>query len=147
MNLEAKNVDVAFQDLDAVEQVPVVNQFFKCHMIHVAVGHMTEAPYAITYASVVSREYIRIVLLTAALNGLEVFEADIQNAYLTSPCKEYIYSILGEEIGPHMKGRKAIVVRALYGLKSAGALYRNNLVSCLGLLCFTSSTGNPDDWF
>jgi hypothetical protein len=54
----------------------------------VAGGHMTEAPSTTMYASVVSRESIRIALLIAALNDLEVFAADIQNSYLTSPCKE-----------------------------------------------------------
>jgi hypothetical protein len=40
---------------------------------YVAGSHMTEAPSAITYASVVSRESIRIGLLIPALNDLEVF--------------------------------------------------------------------------
>jgi hypothetical protein len=160
INLGAKNVDVAFQELEDGEQVPFGYQFVKCHMIfdvkagslklkaiYVAGGHLTEAPTAITYASVVSRESTRIGLLIAALNDLEVFAADIQNAYLTRPCKEKIYTILSEEFGPHRKGKKAIVVRALYGLKSAGASFRNHLASCLGHLGFTSSRGNPDVWF
>jgi hypothetical protein len=46
---------------------------------------MTEAPSAITYASVVSRESIIIGLIIAAMNDLEVFATDIKNAYLTSP--------------------------------------------------------------
>ena len=36
----------------------------------VAGGHMTKAPATITYASVVSRETVRIALLMAALNDL-----------------------------------------------------------------------------
>jgi hypothetical protein len=101
--LEAKNVDVAFQELDEGEAVPVGYQFVRCHMIfdvkagslkmkarNVAGGHMTEPPSALTYARVVSRESIRIGLLIAALNDLDVFVADIQNAYLTSPCEEKI---------------------------------------------------------
>jgi hypothetical protein len=114
---------------------------------YVAGGHMTEAPSAIRYASVVSRESIRIGLLIAALNDLEVFASDIQNAYLTSPCKEKIYTILPEEFGPHRIGKKAIVVRALYGLKSAGVCFRIHPASCLGHLGVTSSRGDPDVWF
>jgi hypothetical protein len=49
---------------------------------------MTEAPATITYASVVSRESVRIALTLAALNGLEVKTADIENAYLTAPVNE-----------------------------------------------------------
>ena len=160
MSLEAKNVDVAFQELEEGEKVPVGYQFVRCHMIfdvkagslkrkarYVAGGHMTEPPAALTYASVVSRESIRIGLLIAALNDLDVFSADIQNAYLTSPCEEKIWTILGAEFGPHRQGKKALVVRALYGLKSAGAAFRNHLASCLGHLGFSSSRGDPDVWF
>ena len=114
---------------------------------YVAGGHMTKPPSALTYASVVSRESIRIGLLIAALNDLDVFSADIQNAYLTSPCEEKIWTTLGPEFGPHRQGKKALVVRALYGLKSAGAAFRNHLASCLGHLGFASSRGDPDVWF
>jgi hypothetical protein len=52
----------------------------------VAGGHMTEVTSStVTYASVVSRESVRIALTLAALNDLEVKTADIENAYLTAP--------------------------------------------------------------
>ena len=40
-------------------------------------GHTTAAPATITYASVVSRETVRISLLLAALNDVEVKTVDI----------------------------------------------------------------------
>src|SRR5687767_528987 len=107
---------------------------------------MTEPPAAVTYASVVSRESVRIGLLLAALNGLSILTADIQNAYLTSPCKEKIFTILGPEFGPHRSGKKSLVVYALYGLKSVGAAFWSHLVSCLGHLGYSSSRGDPDVW-
>ena len=88
---------------------------------------MTEAPVDNTYASVVSRESIRLGLMLAALNNLKVLTADIQNAYLTSPIKEKIYTILVPEFGPTRQGKKSLVTRALYGLKSSGAALRNHL--------------------
>ena len=48
-------------------------------------------PASLTYASVVSRETIRIALIMTALNGLEVKANDIQNSYLTVPCTEKIW--------------------------------------------------------
>jgi preprotein translocase subunit Sss1 len=157
--LEIKNVDVAFQDLEDGERVPVGYQQIRCHMIfdvkvgslkrkarYVAGGHETEPPAAMTYASVVSRESVRLAFLIAALNDLTILSADIQNAYLTSPCQEKIYTVLGPEFGPHRQGKKALVVRALYGLKSAGAAFRNHLASCLGHLGYESSKGDPDVW-
>jgi hypothetical protein len=54
---------------------------------------MTEPPASITYSSVVSQESVQIALLLAALNGLDVRCADIQNAYLHAPCWEKIWTI------------------------------------------------------
>jgi hypothetical protein len=50
----------------------------------VAGGHATDAPHVMTYASVVSRESVRIALTLAALNDLHVMMGDIENAYLTA---------------------------------------------------------------
>ena len=47
-------------------------------------SHTTETPDSLTYASVVSRDTVRIALTIAALNELKVLACDIQNAYLTA---------------------------------------------------------------
>ena len=78
-----KNVRVAFQILDENEEVPIGYKFIRCHMIFdvkmedfrrkarlVAGGHMADTPAAITYASVVSRESVRLALMLAALIAL-----------------------------------------------------------------------------
>jgi hypothetical protein len=109
---EMKNVRVAFKILDRGQVVPIGYQFICCHGIFdvkmdsfqrkyrmVAGGHMTEAPATLTYASVVSRESVRIALMLAALNDLEVKAADIENAYLTAPVSEKIWTPLGAEFG------------------------------------------------
>jgi hypothetical protein len=88
----------------------------------VAGGHRTEAPATITYASVVSRETVHLALTIAALNDLEVKVGDVLNAYITAPVKEKVWTVLGPEFGPDA-GRSAIIVRALYGLKSAGSAF------------------------
>jgi hypothetical protein len=88
----------------------------------VAGGHLTKAPATITYASVVSRETMCLALTFASLNDLEVKVGDVLNAYITTPVKEKVWTILGSEFG-HDSGKSAIIVRALYGLKSAGAAF------------------------
>jgi hypothetical protein len=51
----------------------------------VASGHVTEVSSAtMAYASVVSRESVRIAFTLAPLNDLEVKMKDIENAYLTA---------------------------------------------------------------
>jgi hypothetical protein len=110
----------------------------------VAGGHMTDTPTTNTYASVVSRELVRIALTLAAfLNNLEVKTADIENAYLTAPVTEQIWTKLGPEFGSDA-GKLTIIVRSLYGLKSAGALFRNHLAGCMQHLGWTSCMADRD---
>jgi hypothetical protein len=71
---------------------------------------------------------------------------DIKNAYLNSPCDKKIWTVLGPEFGPEQEGKRAIIVRSLYGLKSAGALYRYHLATCMEHLGFTSCKADPDVW-
>ena len=156
---EINAVRVAFKIKHGDEQIPPGHQYIRCHMIfdikmedfrrkarYVAQGNMTEAPATLTYASVVSRESVRIALTIAALNDLEVKTADIKNAYLTAPVSEKIWTILGPEFGQD-SGKKAVVVRALYGLKSAGAAFRNHLADCMNFLGYQSCLADPDLWF
>ena len=88
----------------------------------VAGGHMVETPPIMTYASVVSWDTIRIALTIVALNDLQVKASNVQNAFLTAPCEEKIWTKLGPEFGVDA-GKSAILTRALYGLKSAGASF------------------------
>lgn len=95
---------------------------FRCKARLVANGNETDAPPTLTYLSVASRDSVRIALLVASLNELEVLVCDIQNAYLTADCREKIYFIAGPEFGSE-QGSIMIVKKALYGLKSSGAAF------------------------
>jgi hypothetical protein len=98
-----------------------------------------------TYTNVVSRETVRIALTIAALNDLEVKAADILNAYSSAPIKEKVWCALGPEFGPDA-GKSAIIVRALYGLKSTGAAFHAHLANCMRHLGYMSCPANPDLW-
>jgi hypothetical protein len=114
---------------------------------YVAGGHRTDPPKAMTYSSVVSRESVRIALTIASLNNLEIRLTDISNAYLTAPVTEKYYVTAGDEFGPELKGRILKIVKALYGLKSAGAAFRAHLASILrDHMGFTSSYADGDVW-
>jgi hypothetical protein len=58
-------------------------------------GHTTDTSHAMTYASVMSRESVRVALTLDALNDLDVKMADIENAYLTAPMNEKVWTVLG----------------------------------------------------
>jgi hypothetical protein len=111
----------------------------------VAGGHMTDTPSAITYSSVVSRDSVRIALMIAALNDLDILAADIGNAYLNAETREKVYAIAGPEFGSR-EGQVVIIRRALYGLKSSGAAWRAHLAETLHTLEYTSSLADPDVW-
>ena len=109
---EMHNIKAAFHILNEGENVPVRYQFVKCHMVFdikmgmlqwkvhlVAGGHMTDPPASQTFARVVSRESVRIGLLLAALNDLNVLTGDLQNAYLNAPCEEKVWTTCGPEFG------------------------------------------------
>jgi hypothetical protein len=132
---EMKEVRIAFNILPDGCSAPIGYQKIPCHMIFdvkmedfrqkarlVAGGHLTQAPATITYASVVSRETVRLALTFASLNDLEVKVGDVLNAYITAPVKEKVWTILVPKFGLD-SGKSAIIVRALYGLKSAGAAF------------------------
>ncbi len=110
------------------------------------VAHMTGAPTIMTYASVVSREIIRIALTPAALNDLEVKAADILNAYISAPIKEKVWCALGPEFCPD-SGKSAIIVRPLYGLKSTSAALHAHLADCIWHLSYTSCPADQDLWY
>ena len=111
----------------------------------VAGGHTTEAPASITYSSVVSRDSVRLGFLIAALNGIDIMSCDLENAYLNAPCREKIWFEGGTECGED-RGKALIVIRALYGLKSAGSSWRTALAEVLDSLEFVSTRADPDVW-
>ena len=124
---EMSAVGVAFKILDDDDRPPFGYQYMKCHVVFsikmedfsrkahlVAGGHMVEAPKSLTYASMVSKESVRIAMTLAELNDIEVKTSDVQNAYLTAPCSEKVHTTLGTEFGEN-KGKTAFIVRAIYG--------------------------------
>ena len=93
---DMKNMQVAFQILDDNKPVTIGYKFICCHIIFhlkmedfcrqaclVARIHVTETPATMTYASVVSRESVRLALMLAALNALEVKCGDVENFYIS----------------------------------------------------------------
>ena len=154
---EMKNVRIAFKILEPGDNMPPFHEFVPCHMIFdvkmdgtakarlVAAGCKTADPAGSTWAGVVSRETVRIALTYAALNGLKVMSADIQNAYLTAPTSQKLWTTCGREFGSDFK-KRAIVTRALYGNKAAGSDFRNHLRDCMELLGYQSCLADPDLW-
>jgi hypothetical protein len=155
---EMKNVRIAFKILNGEESVPPTYQEIRCHMIFdvkmedfrrkarfVAGGHTPYTTHAMTYARVVSRESVRIALTLAALNDSYVKMADIENAYPTAQITEKVWTVLGPEFEDDASNR-ALIVRALYGLKSDGAAFRNHLAECMKHLVWHPCRADRELW-
>ena len=109
LDREMSNVSVAFEILDHGVKQPVGWKLTSGHIIFdvkmdftrkarwAKDGHRTSEVTKSNYAGVVSRESVRIALTYAALNGLDVFAVDVQNAYLQAPSSEKHYVICGDE--------------------------------------------------
>ena len=70
---------------------------FRCKNRLVAGGHVTKASATIMYASIVSRDTVRIALMIAMMNDLEVKSIDILNSYVQAPVTEKVWTTLGPE--------------------------------------------------
>ena len=155
---EMTNNAIAFDIKDEDQEIAPGYKFIECYMIfdvkmdmsrkarYVANGSKTPNPISSTYAGVVSRETVRIAFTYAALNGLDIMAADIRNAYLQAPITEKYWTICGPEFGIENQGKKALIVRALYGTKTAGADFRNHLRDCMEHLGYESCKADPDLW-
>jgi Reverse transcriptase (RNA-dependent DNA polymerase) len=149
----------AMKILDRDAKPPIGYQEVPCHMVfdvkidftrkarYVGGGHVTKPPTTQTYASVVSRDSVRIAFLYASLNDLKVMSADVQGAYLNAPYKEKVYTRCGPEFGPENIGKIAVVVKALYGLKTSAFAWREHLSHTLeSSLEFSHCLADNDVW-
>ena len=99
---------------------------FRCMACHVLGRHLTETPDAMIYAIVVSCESVRLALILATLNALEVKCGNVMNAYITAPINEKLWTMIMPKFGAD-EGKKAIIICALYGLKFASADFQAHL--------------------
>ena len=80
-------------------------------------GHLTPEPIENNYSGVVSLRNLRLVIFLGKLNNLELWGADIVNAYLEAFTDEKLYKVAGPEF-QELEGYILISLKALYGLKS-----------------------------
>ena len=84
----------------------------------VAAGNLTPDPVESIYSGVVSTRSLRIAIFLAKLNDMELWGADIGNAYLEATTKEKLYIVAGQEFEHlDLRGHILVINKALYGLK------------------------------
>ena len=140
-----------------LKKPPPGYQFVRVHFVYavkhdlrhkarlVGNGSMTVALSEDAYSSVVSLKGMRMCVLLAELNGLKIMAGDVGNAYLEAFTKEKVYIIAGPEFG-ELEGTIMIVNKALYGLKTSGARYREHFADYLRAEGWSQSRADPDIW-
>jgi Reverse transcriptase (RNA-dependent DNA polymerase) len=116
----------------------------KCRLV--AGGHRTDPPKEDIFSGVVSMEAVRLGFILARMNGLLVCAGDVGNAFLYGKTKEKVFVIAGEEFGAN-KGKRMIVDRSLYGLRSSAARFHEHLSVKLRKMGFRPSKADPDLWY
>ena len=111
----------------------------------VARGDFTPEPKEAIYSSVASLRSLRYVTFIAELNGHNLMQGDIGNAYLESYTHEKVCFVAGPEFGP-LAGHTLVIVKALYGLHSSGLWFHEELADTLRAMNFFPSYADLDMW-
>ena len=116
---------------------------FKARLV--ADGHLTKEPVESIYSGVVSLRSLRMVVFLSQLNNLEIWGADVGNAYLEAYTDEKLCIVAGPEF-KELQGHLLIMVKALYGTRSGGARWHDRLFDILQEMKFKPSKADPDVW-
>jgi hypothetical protein len=159
MEAEVSQIDEydTFRDLGKGRPPPRDHQKIRVHFVYdvkhdlrlksrlVAEGNLTAPPKDSVYSGVVTLRSLRLCMLLAELNGLQVEAANVGNAYLEAYTKEKLYIVADPEFGDR-EGHAMIIVKALYGLRTSGARFHEKFADTLHSMHFFPCKADPDVW-
>ena len=83
----------------------------------VADGHLSKEPTETVYSGVISYRNLRLAIFLAELNNLQLWGADVGNAYLQALTKGKLYIVAHPEF-EELQGHVLVVYKALCGIIS-----------------------------
>jgi Reverse transcriptase (RNA-dependent DNA polymerase) len=86
-----------------------------------------------------------LVVFLAKLNSLELWGADIGNAYLEAKTKEKVYISGGPAFGL-LEGHTLLVDKDIYGLRSSGLCWHQRFADVLRAMGFIPRKAKADIW-
>ena len=102
-------------------------------------GHTTDASQFDRYASTVRTENFRLLFVLLLKENLSILSGDIGTAYLNAYTEEKVWTTAGPEFGSKDKGKRVIIVKALYGLKTSAHAWQAELNDTLRSMGFLPS--------
>ena len=106
-------------------------------------GHLTKEPNETVYSGVVSLRNLRLAMFLAELNELQLWGADVGNAYLQALTKEKLYIVGGPEY-EELQGHDFVLYKALHGTRSGGSCWHDRLFDILQQMDFIPSQADPN---
>ena len=88
---------------------------------------------------------LRITIFLSELNNLELWGADIGNAYIEATTDEKVFILAGPEF-QELQGHILIIHKALYGLKSSGLRWAQKLHDIMIDMDYKPSKADPCVW-
>ena len=152
-----KDFGKAVYDKNKITNAPEGHQKIRVHFVFdvkhcgkfkarlVADGHLTKEPMETVYSGVVSIRNLRLAMFLAELNDLELWGADVGNAYLQALTREKLYIVGGPEFEA-LQGHVLVMYKALYGTRSGGACWHDKFFDILHDMGFKPSRADPDIW-
>ena len=97
------------------------------------------------YSGVVSIRNLRLAMFLAELINLELWGADVGNAYLQALTREKLNIVGGPEF-EELQGHVLVMYKALYGTRSGGVCWHDKFFDILHHMGFKPSKADPDIW-
>ena len=152
-----KDFGKAVYDKNTITNAPKGHQKIRVHFVFdvkhcgkfkarlVADGHLTKEPMETVYSGVVSITNPRLAMFLAEHNNLELWGADVGNAYLQALTREKLYIVGGPEF-EELQGHVLVMYKALYGTRSGGACWHDKFFDILHHMGFKPSRADSDIW-
>ena len=117
----------------------------KCRLV--LGGNFTEAiDRDEIFSGVIGSESVRLGFLAAEIHSLDCCVADVGNAFLNGLTREKRFIVAGPEFGPTLQGKRLVVYKSCYGLKTSAARFHEHLATKLRKMGFRPSRADNDLW-
>ena len=117
-----------------------------CHKARLVVGvHVVDSTEHTTYSSTIKNVSVRIMLLIAVKNGLELMDGDIGNSLCMAPCAENSWSCCAADSGNRFGG-VVVLKQALCVLNIESNSFHKYFGDFIRYVGFTSSIIDQDLW-
>ena len=141
-----KDFGMAVYDKNTITNAPKGHQKIRVHFVF-DVKHCGKSKARLIAGGHLTKEWrnLRLAMFLAELNNLELWGADVGNAYLQALTREKLYIVGGPEF-EELRGHVLVMYKALYGTRSGGACWHDKFFDILHHMGFKHSRADSDIW-